>query len=162
MGQQQLILLVLATVIVGIAIVVGIAAFTENSAKANADAMMQDAIRMANDVQAWQKKPVPFGGAGNLDYHEATFALLGYGSQLEEDDPAGAYRNLNGVFTLGGTAGNLIITGTGEDGQNQVEVHVCGPTQQNIAGAVRLIGGQAAAGAPTCNADLPGEGAGTE
>ena len=59
MGQQQLILLVLATVIVGIAIVVGIRAFTENSAKSNADAMTQDAVRMANDVQAWSRSPLP-------------------------------------------------------------------------------------------------------
>ena len=44
MGQQQLILLVLATVIVGLAIVIGIRAFTENSIRANSDAMVQDMV----------------------------------------------------------------------------------------------------------------------
>ena len=39
MGQQQLLLLVLGIVIVGLAVVVGIQAFSENQRKANADAM---------------------------------------------------------------------------------------------------------------------------
>ena len=62
MGQQQLILLVLATVIVGLAIVVGIRAFSENSIKSNFDALTQDLVRMGNDGQAWKQKPAPFGG----------------------------------------------------------------------------------------------------
>lgn len=57
MGQQQLLLLVLGIVIVGLAVVVGIQAFSENQKQANADQMVNDAIRIASDAQAWKLKP---------------------------------------------------------------------------------------------------------
>ena len=50
MGQQQLLLLVLGIVIVGLAVVVGIQAFSENQKKSNADALVNDAIRIASDA----------------------------------------------------------------------------------------------------------------
>ena len=51
MGQQQLLLLVLGIVIVGLAVVVGIQAFSENQKQANADQMVNDAIRIAFSSQ---------------------------------------------------------------------------------------------------------------
>ena len=51
MGQQQLLLLVLGIVIVGLAVVVGIQAFSENQKKSNADALVNDAIRIASYAQ---------------------------------------------------------------------------------------------------------------
>lgn len=152
MGQQQLILLVLATVIVGIAIVVGIAAFTENSAKANADAMIQDAVRMANDAQAAVKKPDPFGGVD--DFSEVTLGILGYPNTND------VYSNLNGNFTIDcPDATGCVITGVGGEGINlqspvidqTVVVAVCGSTDADIEGAITLIGGQATGTtAPSC------------
>jgi len=140
MGQQQLILLVLATVIVGIAIVVGIRAFTENSGKANADALMQDAVRMANDAQAAVKKPDPFGGLANLGVVTSP-GQLGYAVD------GGAYKNLNGRFTVtSGTAG-FTITATGPDTlaagtpDQTVIVQVCGLTDTGIDGAITTING---------------------
>ena len=62
MGQQQLLLLVLGIVIVGLAVVVGIQAFSENQKQSNADMMVNDAIRIASDAQAWKLKPSAFGG----------------------------------------------------------------------------------------------------
>ena len=61
MGQQQLILLTVAVVIVGLATVVGIEAFQDNKAKANLDQLSQDLARIASDAQAWKQKPAPFG-----------------------------------------------------------------------------------------------------
>lgn len=147
MGQQQLILLVLATVIVGIAIVVGIAAFTENSAKANADAMMQDAVRIANDAQAWKKKPAPFGGQASVataaqvntenDFTGMTVALLGYpvgGTALTTT-------NLNGTFVL--TAGtDPSITGTNAVEGNIIGVRLCGMDAVDVRGAVLQLNGE--------------------
>jgi hypothetical protein len=140
MGQQQLILLVLATVIVGLAIVVGIQAFTENSARANADAMMQDAVRIANDIQATIKKPAPFGGLD--DFEDITgFGDIGY------PDP---YSNLNGEFTLACVAAGCVITGDNAVEDNQITVAVCGLTQEDITGAVVNVGGQPAGTAAGC------------
>ena len=140
MGQQQLILLVLATVIVGIAIVVGIRAFTENDARANADAMMQDAVHMANDIQAAVKKPQPFGGVAVID--SVSFGAIGY------PNTNNIYTNVNGSFELStATAGEVLITGEGGDNgagshAQEVQVRVCGLTDQDIKGAITLVGGQ--------------------
>ena len=76
MGQQQLLLLVLGVVIVGLAVVVGIQAFGENQTKANADAMVNDGVRIASDAQAWKLKPQAFGGGGALVGHEARDGVL--------------------------------------------------------------------------------------
>jgi len=64
MGQQQLLLLVLSTVIVGLATVAGIQAFEQGSARANQDALTQTAVKIASDAQANLKKPAQFGGEG--------------------------------------------------------------------------------------------------
>ena len=64
MGQQQLLLLVLGIVIVGIAVVAGIQAFSEGKQKAEQDAAVSDAMRIISDLQAWYLKPTAFGGGG--------------------------------------------------------------------------------------------------
>ncbi len=79
MGQQQLLLLVLGIVIVGLAVVVGIQAFSENQKQANADMMVNDAIRIASDAQAWKLKPGAFGGgASATNWTGLNFGQLGY------------------------------------------------------------------------------------
>jgi len=79
MGQQQLLLLVLGIVIVGLAVVVGIQAFNENQRKANADALVSDAIRIGSDIQAWKLKPKAFGGGAEAtNWTGITFDQLGY------------------------------------------------------------------------------------
>ncbi len=136
MGQQQLLLLVLGIVIVGLAVVVGIQAFSENQKKANADALVNDAIRIASDAQAWMLKPTAFGGGGNSCGTGActwdapapglTFSQLGYAVT------GGVYNNLNGNFALTVTAPTVTITGTNAANDNQVEVVVSGTTPDAI------------------------------
>lgn len=116
MGQQQLILLVLSTIIVGLAIVVGIRAFSENNVKSNADAMTQDMVRIASDAQAWKVKPQAFGGSpdatkGDYDDYQilaanADLAKLGY----PIDATCTGYANNNGCYQIAGTATGLTIT----------------------------------------------------
>ena len=72
MGQQQLLLLVVGIVIVGLAVVVGIQAFGENQQKSNADALVNDLVRIAGDAQAWGLRPTVFGGGGG------TFLDIGF------------------------------------------------------------------------------------
>ncbi|WP_263819685.1 hypothetical protein [Salinibacter sp.] len=62
MGQQQLLLLVLSTVIVGLATVAGIQAFSENQAQASQDALVQRGTSIASDIQGLQGKPSQMGG----------------------------------------------------------------------------------------------------
>ena len=62
MGQQQLLLLVLSTVIVGLATVAGIQAFSENQAQATQDALIQRSTQIASDLVAADGKPSQMGG----------------------------------------------------------------------------------------------------
>ena len=95
MGQQQLLLLVLGIVIVGIAVVAGIQAFAEGKAKAEQDAAVSDAMRIVSDIQAWKLKPTAFGGGSESDWSGVSFAALGY--QVETQD---TYVTYNGCYGL--------------------------------------------------------------
>ncbi|MCG3157421.1 MAG: hypothetical protein DKINENOH_04053 [bacterium] len=106
MGQQQLLLLILAAVIVGVAITLGINMFQQNSAQANQEAVVQDVLTIASRAQAWYRRPEQMGGGGR-DYTGITLANLNFPGQ-----------NANGTYALSGASPvALTITGTGvEDG----------------------------------------------
>ena len=131
MGQQQLLLLVLGIVIVGLAVVVGIQAFGENQKKANSDAITNDVIRIASDAQAWNLKPQAFGG-GNGTFTGVTLEKLGY-TLGENGAVAVAYGNLNGGYSIGTvSATGLVITGCNTAQKNRVVATVNGTGPSNI------------------------------
>ena len=142
MGQQQLLLLVLGIVIVGLAVVVGIQAFSENQKKANADALVNDTIRIASDAQAWSLKPAAFGGPASGGIEGATLGKIGViqGTGTE-------YSNTNGKFTI--TAGTtcILIVGEGKDATNPNKIYtkVKGTTANDVS---TQVNGAAVA---TCN-----------
>ncbi len=132
MGQQQLLLLVLGIVIVGLAVVVGIQAFGENQKKSNADALVNDVVRIASDAQAWNLKPAAFGGGAGA-FSGLSFEQLGYVSAL------GVYTNLNGKFQLSGiAAGTVTITACDEqvNFDNLIVAAVTGTAPTDIATTV--------------------------
>lgn len=137
MGQQQLLLLVLGIVIVGLAVVVGIQAFSENMKKANADALVNDAVRIASDIQAWKLKPAAFGGGADASgFTGLTWAKLGYTVNGDGD-----FENLNGTFTLDATTDTDAPTVTASsiadsNNDNQVVVTIEGTSLSDIDTAV--------------------------
>jgi len=134
MGQQQLLLLVLGIVIVGLAVVVGIQAFGENQKKANADALVNDGVRIASDAQAWKLKPAAFGGGSDADgFTGLTFTQLGY------ENDAGVYSNLNGDFELTAGAADVVIVGCNEQTKNRVQVTVAGTSPSDITTAISTV-----------------------
>jgi hypothetical protein len=72
MGQQQLLLLVLSTVIVGLATVAGIQAFSENQQQATQDALVQRATSIGADLMSAHNKPTQMGGTDLTDGTEAS------------------------------------------------------------------------------------------
>ena len=149
MGQQQLILLVLATVIVGLAIIVGIRAFNENSIKSNSDALIQDMVRIASDAQAWKQKPAPFGGQAEgaakqdvANYTGATLTGLGY-----QENGSNIYTNLNGQFKITGAATALTIRSYNDQKNNSAIVTVNGISDTTITSTSVILG--TATGPPT-------------
>ena len=126
MGQQQLILLVLGIVIVGLAVMIGIQAFNENSKKANLDNLVVDAIDIATTAQVWMLKPGIYGGGNNscattCNWSSVTFTNLGLSAS------SNVYSTLNGQIELDGSAGTeLVVIATNVQNSNQVRVTVSG------------------------------------
>ncbi|MBM4176637.1 MAG: hypothetical protein FJ213_10775 [Ignavibacteria bacterium] len=65
MGQQQLLLIVLGVIIVGIAIVVGINIATTSAQSSNRDAVIADLNTIGNYAQQYYRKPSSMGGGNN-------------------------------------------------------------------------------------------------
>jgi len=107
MGTQQLLLIVLGVIIVGIAVVVGINIFGTNAEQANKDALTQDCLRIAAAAQGFYRKPTMLGG-GNNDFTGITIEDCGMSANA-----AGNGENVNGEYVLSGaSATGLTITGT--------------------------------------------------
>ncbi|MEM6785680.1 MAG: hypothetical protein AAF624_18315 [Bacteroidota bacterium] len=84
MGQQQLLLLVLGIVIVGLAVVVGIESFQENARKSSYDTMTAQAVGYASQMIEWKMKPGAQGGgqsASNMNgFTLANLGMVGGGA----------------------------------------------------------------------------------
>ncbi|NWF88809.1 MAG: hypothetical protein HXY50_05015 [Ignavibacteriaceae bacterium] len=65
MGQQQLLLIVLGVIVVGIAVVVGINLFNANAVSSNRDGVVSDLNNLGAMAQQYYKKPTSMGGGGN-------------------------------------------------------------------------------------------------
>ncbi len=85
MGQQQLLLIVLGVIIVGIAIAVGISMFKSSAVDANRSAIAGDLANLASKAQRYYRTPTELGGGGNSF---AGFAL----SSLDQENANGSYR----------------------------------------------------------------------
>lgn len=62
MGQQQLLLIILGIIVVGLAIAVGIAIFSASSTEANKDGVTASLINIAADAHGYKLKPKMMGG----------------------------------------------------------------------------------------------------
>jgi hypothetical protein len=104
-GQQQLLLIVLGVIIVGIAVVVGINIFSASSTDTNRDAVIADLTNLGTLAQQFYKKPSSIGGGGNT--------FTGW-TVPETVDTTG-----NGTYTSTVSAQTVTITGIGtEKGNN--------------------------------------------
>jgi hypothetical protein len=65
MGQQQLLLIVLGVIVVGIAVVVGINLFSANAESSTQDSMVSQGTSLGALAQQYYKKPEAMGGGGN-------------------------------------------------------------------------------------------------
>jgi hypothetical protein len=100
MGSQQMLLLIVGVLMVGLMISVGTIMFADSSAASNRDAIANDLAAYASKAQAFQKKPKCLGGGGNSF---VGFALM-----------PSATSNLNGSFSVSGaTASEVTIEGLG-------------------------------------------------
>jgi len=103
MGQQQLLLIVLGVIIVGIAVVVGINLFNANAEESTKDGVVSDCTNLGAMAQQYYKKPTSMGGGGNsfVGWEVPGFGVAG-----------GLDSTAYGLYTAAPTAANVTITGT--------------------------------------------------
>jgi len=119
MGTQQLLLIVLGMILLGIAVTAGIIMFQDQSAATNRDEISNDLLNLGAQAQKYYRRPAVLGG-GSSSFSGMTMGRL-----------TSAPTNANGSYVLspdpvpsGMTSVTLTGTGTetGNDGSTPVEV----------------------------------------
>ena len=121
MGQQQLLLIVLGVIIVGIAVVVGINVFTASASQANRDGIVADLTNIASLAQQFYRKPAALGGGSNaFDASKGAAAAWSVPASLSPT----ANMSVAVTATVAAQTVTLVAVGTetGKDGSTKVKV----------------------------------------
>ena len=132
MGQQQLLLIILGVIVVGIAVAVGITMFTDNAISANRDAVTKARVDLAARAQQFYRRPTALGGGGN-SFVGLTADAAGLRKLTNRET------NANGEYsiTTAGTAAAVVLEGVGTemvDGTNYVtmQIHVSNTRSDSV------------------------------
>ena len=102
MGQQQLLMIVLAIIIVGIAIAISVQLFRSNAVEAKRDVLIEETSSLAAMAIQYYKKPQEMGGGGK--------SFMGW------TIPPQMIQTVNGNFmTSAVSPTQVVITGTGSE-----------------------------------------------
>jgi hypothetical protein len=102
LGQQQLLMIVLAIIIVGIAIAISIQLFRSNAIEAKRDLLIEETTSLATMAIQYYKKPQAMGGGGR--------SFMGW------EIPSQMVQTFNGNFMRAVVNDTeVIITGTGSE-----------------------------------------------
>ncbi|TFB13966.1 hypothetical protein E3V33_00215 [Candidatus Marinimicrobia bacterium MT.SAG.4] len=122
MGQQQLLLIVLGTIIVGVAVVVGINMFTIGAINSERDALILDINTVAASAASYWRKPAALGGGARSFVGISDITSFGSDSST-----------MNGNFVMSSvTANQFVLTATGA---NEGVIIVATITQQGVTGS---------------------------
>ena len=112
MGQQQLLLIILGVIIVGIAIAVGLSLFSAQSVQSNRDAMINDLNNLAAQAYQFYIRPTSMGG-GQSDY--TTFTI-----------PTKMQTNENGTYTVSShtTTTIVFLATSAQNSSNTIKVTI--------------------------------------
>ncbi|HOZ02121.1 MAG TPA: hypothetical protein PLG20_09910 [Candidatus Syntrophosphaera sp.] len=121
MGTQQLLLIVLGVIIVGVAIAVGITIFNNQAYNSNQQAVASELNNYAAMAIQWWKTPIAQGGGGQV-LTDITAAKIATWVGLTETDWTTTTTNItdSGYFWVDGatTAGIVTIIGVGDEVRN--------------------------------------------
>ena len=101
MGQQQLLLIILAIIIVGIAIAISIGLFRAGAIDGKRDLLVSECSNIATIAISYYKKPKEMGGGGK------TFTGWQIPSQL--------VTTMNGSYSAQVSPNNVVLIGTGTE-----------------------------------------------
>ena len=111
MGQQQLLLIILGVIVVGIAIYMGIVLFRQNAIDSKRNIVTNECISLAEMAMGYYKKPASFGGGGN--------SFTGW------DVPGELKLTESGTYFASVYSDSVVIIGTGNEivtGNDSVKV----------------------------------------
>ena len=122
MGQQQLLLIVLGTIGVGVAVAVGINMFTTGAINSERDALMNDVGNVGALAASYWIKPIALGGGARSFAGVTNIASFGLDST-----------NINGAYAMSSvTTNQFTLTATGT---NEGVIVVATITQQGVTGS---------------------------
>ena len=110
MGQQQLLLIILGVIVVGIAVAVGITMFSDNAVSANKDAVTNDLVNLASRAQQYYRRPTALGG-GQGAFTGLLASSVGLGKLTSKA------KNSNGTYSIitAGDATSVELQGVGTE-----------------------------------------------
>ena len=111
MGQQQILLIVLALIVVGIAIAISIQLFRQGAIDSKRDLVMNESANLASIAIGYFKRPIPFGGGGR--------SFVGW------TIPGSMQTTTAGSYSAEIFSDSIVITGTGTEvvtGTDSIEV----------------------------------------
>jgi hypothetical protein len=114
-GQQQLMLIILSVIVVGIAVGIGISMFSDSSINANRDGLSNDLSSLASRAEQYYRRPSYLGGGGN-SFAGLTADAAGIGKLTNQST------NNNGTYTI-------VSPGTGSGPSATVEILGVGNVQ---------------------------------
>ena len=110
MGQQQLLLIVLGVIVVGIAVVVGINLFNANAESSTQDSVVSQGTNIGAMAQQYFKKPSSMNGGGN--------SFTGFDTKVWPSLPANLKSSTDATWAITGTPNNTncVFTATPQTG----------------------------------------------
>jgi hypothetical protein len=116
MGQQQLLLIILGIIVVGIAIILGFTMYNSNSVSANRESLMNEMLHLSSLAVAYYHKPAMLGGGGNsfegweipVEFQKSIDGKIKYNYQSKKDR-----------VTITGTG-----TEIGNDGSSKIQMKI--------------------------------------
>lgn len=113
MGQQQLLLIILGVIVVGIAVAVGITMFQDNAVSANRDAVVNDLVNLSARAQQYYRRPASLGGGQN---NFSGLNTNGISKLVNVPSGSTQWTNANGTYVvLSATDSNVVLEGTGNE-----------------------------------------------
>jgi hypothetical protein len=119
-GQQQLLLIVLVMIIVGIAVVFSITLFRQRAIDSKRDLLINECGNLAMDAMKYYKKPSNLGGGGN--------SFVGWSiPDILTITATGNYTTTSGNYSTTIFSDSVLIIGMGNDvlnGTDSVKVQI--------------------------------------
>ena len=114
MGQQQLLLLVLGVIIVGIAVVAGIGMFNAAAEESVKDELSAQLMAIGANAQQWYKKPTSMGGGNGtfIGYTLPDKMSVTASTSGAVDAETGVVSGTRGYISSGPSTSEITITAT--------------------------------------------------